>query len=277
MSENAQTIFFRGVPLFQRAVMDAPSSMQGNLQDIACFFYVVDGVYESIESNGAFRIGAKEALIKKCGNYVSHFIGTETVDSCEAVAVYLYPDVLHEIYQHAPPRFLDQTEEVIPPRKMIPNQLIEKYMNSLFEYFENPEMIDEELALLKLKELVMLLLRSERYESVQKFLSEIFYPGKLKFSAMIENNIFSQINMEELAFVCNRSISSFKRDFKKTFNETPARYIKRRRLEQSAILLKSSQEPVSAIAYDCGFTDPTTFSSSFVQKYGVSPSRFRVD
>jgi hypothetical protein len=60
---NEDTITFKGMPLFQRATMSTPSQQQGNLQDIACFFYFVDVNYEAIESNEAFKVGSKEALI----------------------------------------------------------------------------------------------------------------------------------------------------------------------------------------------------------------------
>jgi len=267
-------IMFRGMPLFQRARSTTPSGRLNNLQDLACFFYIVEGNYEAIESNGAYRVGAKEALIKKCGNYVAHFYGSGTAQECEAVAIYLYPDLLHEIYKDEVPSFLKDKTEVTPPKVVVANELIDQYINNLFVYFENPSMIDDELAILKLKEFVLLLLKSEQYSSVQKFLSELFSPGKLKFTSIVENNLFSNITIEELAFVCNMSLSSFKREFKRNFNNTPAKYIKTKRLEKAAELISNSTDSISGIAYDCGFQDATTFSASFQTKYGTSPSKY---
>lgn len=270
-------IMFKGMPLFQRARSTTPSGRLNNLQDLACFFYIVEGNYEAIESNGAFRVGTKEALIKKCGNYVAHFYGTETKQECEAVAIYLYPDLLHEIYKDELPSFLNEETIKNPPKVVVANELIDTFINNLFIYFENPSMIDDELAILKLKEFVLLLLKSEQYSSVQKFLSEIFSPGKLKFSNIIENNLFSNVTIEELAFVCNMSLSSFKREFKKTYNETPARYIKSKRLERAAYLITHTTDSISGIGYDCGFQDATTFSASFQVQFGTTPTKYRMN
>ncbi len=80
----------------------------------------------------------------------------------------------------------------------------------------------------------MLLLRSEQYQSVQQFLSELFSPGALSFQSVIENNLYNSLSLEELALVCNKSLSSFKREFKRVYNESPAKYIKNRKLEEAA-------------------------------------------
>jgi len=268
-------IQFRGMPLFQRAKMLAPGTKLNNLQDIACFFYIVQGNYEAVESNGKFRITAKEALLKKCGNYIARFFGSEQSNECEAVAVYLYPDLLQELYKNKLPEFLKQSDKIIPPSKIVADDMIEKYMSNLFDYFDNPEIVDEELALHKVKELVMLLLRSEQYESVQQFLSELFSPGVLSFQSVIENNLYSGLSLEELAFVCNKSLSSFKREFNRVYKKSPAKYIKNRKLEKAAQLLNSTDEAISNIAYDCGFQDVTTFSATFHEKYVVAPSKYR--
>ena len=103
-------IQFRGMPLFQRVKMKAPGTNLNNLQDIACFFYIVQGNYEAVESNEKFQITAKEALLKKCGNYIARYFGSEQSNECEAVAVYLYPDLLKELYKNKLPEFLKQSD-----------------------------------------------------------------------------------------------------------------------------------------------------------------------
>lgn len=250
--------------------------MQTDMKDLACFFYIVNGEYEAVEANGVYSIGSKEALIKKCGRYLGHFMQTEKHQTCEAVAVYLYPDVLKEAYKNQVPAFLKGEYQPHPPKKMIANELLEKYINNLLVYFDNPELIDDDLAILKIKELVMILLKSEHYASVVEFLKHIFSPTSIEFTAVIENNIFSNISLDELAFITNKSLSSFKREFKKLYHETPAKYIKNRRLSHAADLLVSVDEPISRIAFQCGFQDPTTFSQAFMEKFGTSPSQFRL-
>lgn len=272
---ESKIIEFKGMPLFQKARFRTPMDMQGTIQEFACFFYMVEGTMLSYDSRGVHRLGEKEAVIKNCNNYVQRYMPNSGSEECEAIAVFLYPDLLKVIYRDEVPSFL--IEHKLPkPKKLIGNQLLEQYMSNLMIYFEEPEVMDEQLGILKLKELMMILLKSENHENIRKLLSEIFTPVNVKFRQTIEQNLFNSLSLEQLAFICNMSLSTFKREFKKEFSETPARYIKNKRLEHAASRLISDQAPITTIAYESGFQDITTFSANFHEKYLVSPSNYRL-
>lgn len=271
---DSKIIEFKGMPLFQKARFKTPMDMQGSIQEFACFFYMVEGTMLSFDSRGIHKLGEKEAVIKNCNNYVQRYMPNSGSEECEAIAIFLYPDLLKVIYKDEVPSFL-QEDKVPKPKKLIGNQLLEQYMKNLMIYFEEPEVMDEELGILKLKELMMILLKSANHENIRKLLSEIFTPVNVKFRQTIEQNLFNSLSLEQLAFICNMSLSTFKREFKKEFDETPARYIKNKRLEHAAVRLVSDQEPITTIAYESGFQDITTFSANFHEKYLVSPSNYR--
>lgn len=264
------------MPLFQKATFKPPFLMQGEIKDFACFFYITKGTMMSYDSRGLHQINQQEAIMKHCGNYVQKYVAPDDVDECEAIAIYLYPELLKEIYQGEIPSFLKSETDIPQPKKYIRNKLIEQYMNNLSIYFDDPEAFDEELGILKLRELMLILLKSENHESIRQLLSEIFAPVNVKFKEAIEKNLFNQLSLEHLAFICSMSLSTFKREFKKAFGDTPARYIKHRRLQHAASLLHCSDDPISAIAYDSGFQDVTTFSANFSEKYAMSPSKYRL-
>lgn len=272
---QSNTIEFKGMPLFQKARFKTPFDMQGAIEDFACFFYVVEGNMLSFDSRGIHRIGENEAVIKNCNNYVQRYVPNEGSEECEAIAVYLYPDLLKTIYKDEVPSFLAE-EAAEQPKKLIGNKLIEQYMQNLAIYFEEPEALDDELGILKLKELIMILLKSENHENVRKLLSEIFSPVNFEFRRAVEQNILNPLSLEQLAFICHMSLSTFKREFKKEFKETPARYIKTQRLERAAQKLLCSDEPIAAIAYDSGFVDASTFSANFQERYNISPKNYRI-
>ncbi|PCJ65301.1 MAG: hypothetical protein COA58_10610 [Bacteroidetes bacterium] len=270
---NDNRITYKGKPMFYHAEFKTPLRACAKMEELACFVYMIDGTYEAFASYGGFKVGANEALIKKCGNYIANLQG-----SFESVTIYFYPDVLHEMYKHEVPSFLSVTEEDITmPKKVIANELLDKFINNLFIYFDNPELMDDELALLKLKELILILLKSEQGGSIHKFLSELFSPDKLQFTTIIQNNIFNNMSIEELAFICNKSLSSLKREFKKVYDDTPAHYIKNKRLEYAEQLLSSTSNSISDIAFDVGFQDVTTFSASFRVRFKDSPTNYRLN
>ncbi|GGM66865.1 AraC family transcriptional regulator [Micromonospora sonchi] len=57
--------------------------------------------------------------------------------------------------------------------------------------------------------------------------------------------------------------------------QTPARYVRRVRLEAAAQLLASSRLPLARVAARCGFTSAEALRQAFVDRYGVTPSRYR--
>ena len=87
--------------------------------------------------------------------------------------------------------------------------------------------------------------------------------------------MFSQLTIEELAQRNNLSVSSFKREFAKLYNDTPANYIKTKRLEKAAGLLLASDTRITDIAFECGFNDLANFTKSFHNKYNVTPTNYR--
>ncbi len=263
------------LPIFERATFSTPYGYTSKLADRACFFYILQGDYKVLEPTGTITLNAKEALVKNCGNYISKYLDTSKDSRCEGFVVYFHPEMIKRAYKNEIPSFLLENKKGIVRKKIIAQDLIDKFVQNILLYFEVPDLVDEELAMLKIKELVHILLKTEREPSILRFFSDIFTTQSHSLKLVVENNIFSNITINELAFLCNKSLSGFKREFKATFSDTPAKYIKNKRLERAATLLLSTKERVNSIAYDCGFNDVTTFSSCFSEKFKLSPRKYR--
>ena len=89
--------------------------------------------------------------------------------------------------------------------------------------------------------------------------------------------MFADITLDELADYCNLSLSSFKREFAKHYDDTPANYIKTKRLEKAAELLTRSDMRITDVAFECGFNELANFTKSFHAKYGLTPSNYRLN
>lgn len=96
--------------------------------------------------------------------------------------------------------------------------------------------------------------------AIHNILANLFNPTKLKFKEVIHANLFSDLSIEEFAHLLNISVSSFKRTFKKKFNESPHQYVKNQKLKKDAELLRLPNDGVSAVAYDCEFNSIAHFS-----------------
>ncbi len=275
MIQDYDVISCKGLPLFEKARIKAPFSYSTQLEERACFFYVLDGSYETIDPFGTVVLDSKEALIKRCGQHISKYIKTPEKGQCEAVVIYFYPEIIKEAYKNEIPDFLTDSKKALPPIRFSSSDLIDSFISNLMIYFEEKNLMDDELAIIKLKEIILLLLKTEQQPSVLRFFSDIFFPSKLKFTSIIENNLYSRVTIDQLAFLCGMSVSSFKREFNKQYQESPAKYLKRRKLAHAAKLLTTSSDRISDIAYDCGFEDVTTFSNVFRLEFNISPSDYR--
>lgn len=256
--------------------MKSPLELDNTLEDVACFFYVLKGTNQTIDSSGSNTTKKHEGLLKSCGNFISRYIEDNQGEDFEAIVIYFYPDLIKEIYKNELPNFIETHHKAVSPKKIVTNNMIEKFINGMILYFDNAEMMDEDLARLKIKELIMILLKSDYFDSVVDFFKGMFSPKSSSLRLFVENNLFNNLSEEQLAFLCHKSVSSFKREFKREYNNTPAKYIKGKRLEEAAKRLIISEDAMSNIAFDLGFQDASTFTASFSEKFGISPSKYRL-
>jgi AraC-like DNA-binding protein len=83
------------------------------------------------------------------------------------------------------------------------------------------------------------------------------------------------LDIAALARSVHLSRAHFIRSFRDTFGETPHRYLQRRRIERAMAFLRETDRPVSEISLDVGFLSLGTFSRTFREIVGVSPSAYR--
>lgn len=83
------------------------------------------------------------------------------------------------------------------------------------------------------------------------------------------------LDIPALARIACVSEAHFIRTFRATFGETPHRYLQRRRVERSMFLLRETRRAVTEICFDVGFTSPGTFSRTFREIVGESPTSYR--
>lgn len=84
------------------------------------------------------------------------------------------------------------------------------------------------------------------------------------------------LDVPALARIAIVSEAHFIRTFRATFGETPHRYLQRRRVERSMFLLRETNRSVTDICLDVGFNSLGTFSRTFRDVVGQSPTDYRL-
>ncbi|HPR96064.1 MAG TPA: GyrI-like domain-containing protein [Thermotogota bacterium] len=92
----------------------------------------------------------------------------------------------------------------------------------------------------------------------------------------IEQNLSKELTLEELSEVAHFSKFHFHRIFNAFMGETLFQYIQRIRLQKSAaLLLNRKNEPITEIAFDCGFSSSAAFSRSFKTFFQMTPTQWK--
>ncbi|HWO41991.1 MAG TPA: AraC family transcriptional regulator [Candidatus Eisenbacteria bacterium] len=149
------------------------------------------------------------------------------------------------------------------------------YFQSMLAYFTAPTKPAETLLKLKLKELIASILLGGKNPELAAYFQSLLKSGAPSLSQIMEANFCYNLTLEDFAKLSHRSLSAFKRDFRKYYNQSPGKWLLQKRLEYAALLLKNPALNVSQVALDCGFEDLSHFSRAFKEKFGTSPARYR--
>ena len=146
---------------------------------------------------------------------------------------------------------------------------LESLFLSLTPYLDSADALPQETAFQKRREGLRCVLATDRdfYASLFDFVQ----PWKIDLPGFMEENYLYDLSLPELARYSGRSLSSFKRDFKKISELTPEKWILQRRLADAHRLLAAGGCRVADAMLESGFKDPAFFSRAYRRRYGYPP------
>lgn len=167
-------------------------------------------------------------------------------------------------------------DEVLHSGAIIPlhaNPLFHTYIQSVEPYLELPSAEQDNFLFLKKKEIVLILLRTN--PELKHVLFDFSDPGKIDLELFMNQNFRFNVSMERFSYLTGRSLTSFKRDFEKIFNNSPGRWLLEKRLQEAHYLIEQKGEKPSDVYLEVGFEDLSHFSYAFKKMYGTSPAQLR--
>ncbi len=215
----------------------------------------------------------------KTDQFVNHWLENEDNSQNEVIVFQLSSDLIKDLYQDSLPSWFSKKEEKINNStfRAKPNPIITNYFHSLLQLINPPSFLTEELIEVKIKEVISLLIASDFENNAKNIFNNLFNPNEYVFQEVIQQNIFEDLSIDELAFLTNHSLSSFKRKFSDYYGTSPTKYITSKRLEKAQSLLRTSNTPISDVAYECGFSDLGYFSKTFKKHFNITPSEFKAE
>jgi AraC-like DNA-binding protein len=97
----------------------------------------------------------------------------------------------------------------------------------------------------------------------------------LRAKDLVDARYREPLDVRALAKAAHLSPAHFSREFRRTFGETPHRYLLTRRLERAAALLRNTDRSVADICLAVGLRSVGSFTTSFGRAYGRSPTAYR--
>ncbi|MCB0639774.1 MAG: helix-turn-helix transcriptional regulator [Lewinella sp.] len=170
----------------------------------------------------------------------------------------------------APAETREVTEKYLP---LPDSTILRGFFDSIVTYIKQNEELDPQLVRLKTREALLGILQARPdYWSV---FAEFSTPQRADLVAFMEHNYPFNISLDRLARMSGRSLSTFHREFKTTFGDSPHRWIMNKRLKKARELLLLTSLRPSDIYLDLGFEDLAHFSRSFKKAFGKSPTDFK--
>ena len=81
--------------------------------------------------------------------------------------------------------------------------------------------------------------------------------------------------VEDLARFAGMSVRGFQRHFKKAFQLTPSAYLRQFRIGKVCQLLVETDETITTIALESGFSDHSHMSREFTRAMSTTPGAYR--
>lgn len=230
------------------------------------------GTKEVIGDDKAVQIGNEHFLIMKSGNCLMTEKISDAFQSYRSILLFFSDEAL--LY------FLEKHNQF--SSKPIPksfyifeyDSFIQNFVSSLEQVAKLPNSVQAKLLQHKFEEIMLYLLHYHGPDFLNSLVKNM--DDKIsRLNNIVENNKHNKLSLEELAFLCNMSISTFKREFFKLYQNTPMKWFQEQRLEHIAFMLKTKKNRPIELYEEAGYESFSSFVQAFKKKFGTTPKQYQ--
>jgi AraC-like DNA-binding protein len=265
-------------PLFTFIIMETPMKDSLNLPSDACVAYILEGEEQIFSKSDNIFAKKDHAIVSLCGLTLGKMLTEQSKGNIHSLVVHFNREILNQVFEGEKPAIWEELQKPVTQYvvQSAATEILKIYFSNLVTLFENKAALTETILKIKLKEIILLLLQTENSEYIRQIIKSLFSERQFSFKELVEANIENTDSIENLAMATNSSVATFKRKFSQYFKTTPAKYRLEMRLNQVAEKLKTTDESIANIGYECGFNSPEHLCRVFKNSFGVTPSAYRL-
>lgn len=231
------------------------------------FSFLQVGTKQVHFADTSVAVNRKQSLLLKKGNWLwTELLDTDAIYCCKLfffserkLQDFLKKHTLNALPTQKGAYFLIENDEYIL-----------SFVNSISTINNLPQSTTSDLLSVKFEEILLYLL-SKYGVPFEQYLHSLVSNNPSSFKDIVESNIYSNLNVKEVAFLCNMSISTFKRHFQSLYHITPGKWFQEKRLDKAKEILSEGKYKPSDIYLEFGYNNLSNFSAAFKKKFGVSP------
>lgn len=259
-------------------VNDLPAAQLELNEQAIILMYVLQGnltIHISKLHKPAIKQGAYSLFAFKKGKYRLALNKGEH----EAIVIMLHSSIINllaDTYQE-----LKKTQEQLKQTQnhLANQQQISPFLNHLLLKFRSSKWQPEDNNVLRETLILSIIMESlSSRESSNKTSIILQADNDKKFQNVkeyIHINLGKKLDLSKIAEKLNALPDTLRKGFKRTYGYSILSYIREKRMQQAAILLKETSLPVQEIAWEVGYESAAGFNRIFSLHFGISPGEYR--
>ncbi|WP_426667061.1 helix-turn-helix domain-containing protein [Mucilaginibacter sp. McL0603] len=231
--------------------------------------YVMAGRKVWHTSHGSYELNRDSCVfVRKGASILEQFF-----DGAFCLVVFFLPDeFICDVLRSKTIPLYRPEEKYQPVISLNSDEPVRAFFQTMVLLFESGREPDPSLIEIKFRELILTLAEDAHNSELLSFFGSLLHePQAVSLQAVMDDNYCFNLKLEDLAVLSNRSLSTFKRDFKRHFQCTPGKWLMEKRLNHAMNLLTNTDKTVSEATFESGFESPSHFSRAFRDRFGVTP------
>ena len=238
------------------------------------FSFLIEGNKEVIFDNSDLSIDNRKFLIMKSG----HCLMTEKLSEIKnyrSILLFFTNETLSQFIQKFELNNIEQNEYK-SVYSFEYDKFIKRFVDSLIDISKLSKTVQQKIIEVKFEEIMLYLIELHGTHILYSLTSNNDNLTQ-NFTRTVESNQLKKLTLKELAFLCNMSVSTFKREFEKHYSESPIKWFQNKRLEHAYYLLNQKNKKSSEIYFEVGYENLSSFIQAYKSKYNKTPKQHQTE